>query len=300
MIYVLLNGRLGNNLFQIAAGASLAAEHNTNFYVYTGEYQTPYPENFTLADYLKQFEKNILRNIIIIHEKPTYTFLYQEKNFSYEKIEYVDNMMIDGFFQSEKYFNPDIIRKLFAIDAETKFYIEKKYNNIFQNEITSINIRRGDYLFSVDNHPICTIKYFKKAIKLIGENKKFLVISDDIDWCKKKFQGENFIFPDKEPPIIDFYLQTFCTNNIISNSTFSWWASWLNPNPDKIVICPDPWFGVALQNKSTKDLLPENWIKIKNKMPIHLSVYGYYLWWKKRIEYYIRTKINTHNKDLII
>ena len=94
MFYALLNGRLGNNLFQIAAGASLADKYKTDFCAYSGNYHTPYPENFVLSDYLKQFEKNILRNIKIIDEKPVNTILYEENDFTYEDISYVDNIMI--------------------------------------------------------------------------------------------------------------------------------------------------------------------------------------------------------------
>jgi len=291
MIYILLKGRIGNNLFQIATGASLAAKHHTDFQVYPEDYFAPYPDNCTLANYLKQFEKNILRNVKILNEKPKISTCHQEKEFCHEEIEYTDNMMIEGFFQTEKYFNPSIVRKLFEIDTETRTYIEKYYGKLFDDEITSINVRRGDYFKAIDNHPICTIKYFKKAINRIGVKKRFLVISDDISWCKKMFRGDNFIFIDNEPPIIDLYLQTLCTNNIISNSSFSWWGAWLNPNPNKIVIAPDPWFGVAYQYKDTKDLLPSSWIKIKNQMSLPLSLYGYYLWYDKRIRYFIDTKI---------
>ena len=52
-----------------------------------------------------------------------------------------------------------------------------------------------------------------------------------------------------------------CDNNIIANSSFSWWGAWLNENEDKVVIGPEKWFGSAI-NHDTKDLLPEKWIKI--------------------------------------
>lgn len=291
MVYAILNGRLGNNLFQIATCASLAAKNNTDFCIFPGEYITPPPENLSLIDYVKKFDKTILRNANFTSERPAYSVLYQEKNFHFEKIEYVDNMMIDGFFQSEKYFEPEVVRELYKIDPTTKSYIEEKYGHLFKEEITGLHVRRGDYFGNVDNHPICTLDYFKKAIKYIGKSKRFLVFSDDIAWCKTKFKGDNFFFAENESSIVDIYLQSYCTNNIISNSSFSWWGAWLNPNPNKIVIGPDPWFGVAYQYKDTKDLLPEGWVKIKNKMPLYLRFFGYYLWYDKRIRYFIDTKI---------
>jgi len=291
MIYAILNGRLGNNLFQIAACASLAAKNNSDFCIFPGEHITPPLQNLSMNTYVKQFDQNILRNVKMIPERPAYSVLYQEKKFHFEKIDYVENMMIDGFFQSEKYFDAETVRKLYQIDPTTESYIKTKYGHLFQEEITALHVRRGDYFSSVDNHPICTLGYFRKAMEHIGKDSRFLVFSDDIAWCKKQFIGDNFHFAENETAIVDLYLQSYCTNNIISNSSFSWWGAWLNPNPKRIVICPEPWFGVAYQYKDTKDLAPEGWIKIKNRMPLTYSIVGYYLWYKKRIEYFYRTKI---------
>jgi hypothetical protein len=118
-----------------------------------------------------------------------------------------------------------------------------------------------------------------------------LITSDNISWCKKKFRGENFFFSEGESAIVDMYLQSCCTNNIISNSSFSWWGAWMNKNPQKIVITPDPWFGIAFRNKDTKDLIPEGWIKLKNKTPLYFVIRGFFIWWKKRVRYFIATRI---------
>lgn len=98
---------------------------------------------------------------------------------------------------------------------------------------------------------------------------------------------------EKESPLIDLYLQTMCENNIISNSTFSWWGAYLNNNKDKTVIYPTPWFGVAKQDISTKDLCPKNWIILPNKIKISHTFKGYYIWWKKRTDFYFRTHFKT-------
>jgi hypothetical protein len=55
---------------------------------------------------------------------------------------------------------------------------------------------------------------------------------------------------------------SMCANNIIANSTFSWWGAWLNNNPDKVVVSPNQWFGPSKGDRNLNDLIPKNWIKI--------------------------------------
>lgn len=123
----------------------------------------------------------------------------------------------------------------------------------------SIHIRRGDHLESnvdmtgEDN-------FFKRAIQYIKINTSkpiFYVFSDDIDWCKKNqkdlglTEGENVYFIDwntGNKSFRDMQLMSLCKHNIIPVSTFSWWASYLNTNPYKIVIAPVGYWGNATVN----------------------------------------------------
>ena len=93
----------------------------------------------------------------------------------------------------------------------------------------------------------------------------FLIFSDnqdDINWCKKNIMGPNHYFSENHDKLIDFTLMQKCDNNIISNSSFSWWAAWLNPNPDKIVIAPKRWFADEKINSQTQNLIPEAWVRL--------------------------------------
>ena len=91
----------------------------------------------------------------------------------------------------------------------------------------------------------------------------FLVFSDNMDWTKKELEGlaKNMFFVEGEKYYHDFFLMSLCDHNIISNSTFSWWAAYLNKNPNKIVTAPKKWFNEQL-GKNTKDLIPPEWIII--------------------------------------
>ena len=273
MVYIELNGRVGNHLFQIAAGASLAKMHNTSFCVVCHrDYKLADPDNCYIEDYIKQFSDNLYRKIIVKSDRPAHYLLYNEPSYNYSPIPYTNNILLHGTFQSYKYFDPSTVSNLFEIPVSIKSYIDSKYGDLIRQGITSINVRRGDYCTQPHKYPICGMHYFKKAIKYIGISKKYLIISDDIEWCKRHFVGYNFYFIDDEEPIVDLYIQTMCENNIMSNSTFSWWGAWLNGNSNKIVICPTPWYGRSVYTKlDVSDLIPEEWIKIENRLSFSLK-----------------------------
>jgi hypothetical protein len=270
MVYVNLKGRLGNNLFQLAAASSLAHLHNTDFAAIVTDYWCSEPDHCYLEDYLKQFKTNILSNVHFTSTIPKGLKEFNEQNSSFSPISFQKEILLNGWFQSEKYFVDSVVRELFNIDQKNYDYIKGKYGHLLlsDNTITSIHVRRGDYLKLPHQYSICSMRYFEKAIDLIGRDKKYMIISDDINWCKRHFRGPNFYFVENESPLIDLYLQAFCTNNIISNSTFSWWGAWLNKNPDKLVVAPTPWVGKFHKHVSTKDLIPEKWIQIKNPLEV--------------------------------
>jgi hypothetical protein len=177
----------------------------------------------------------------------------------------ISDIIIDGFFQSEKYFknHEKEILELFLPDEKIKTYIETKYSNLFSERTTSIHVRRGDYIRNSSYHFVQDINYFNDAISIVDSNTdKYLIFSDDIEWCKENFKGDKFIFIENEKDYIEIYLMSMCSNNITSNSSFSWWGAWLNQNQNKVVIGPKNWFGPSLQSLKTDDIIPNNWIKI--------------------------------------
>ncbi|WP_304246933.1 alpha-1,2-fucosyltransferase [Parabacteroides gordonii] len=251
MIYIKLDGRLGNNLFQIAAGASLAEKLGVAYKAVPLD-----------KEYAGQFKQSIFRKIDFQEIFPENLFVYKEPCFKYRQIPLQSDMIIDGYFQSEKYFDKELVRDLFEIDEDTRAYINHKYRFVLDRSPVSIHVRRGDYLDLQRYYSICQMDYYEKAMKHFPPDTTYLIVSDDIDWCKMNFKGDNFFFSENETPLTDLYLQSFCTHNIIGNSTFAWWGAWLNPNPDKKVIYPSPWFGFYYRNYNTKDLCPPEWVQV--------------------------------------
>ena len=106
--------------------------------------------------------------------------------------------------------------------------------------------------------------YLEKATAQFPDDALFVVSSDNPDFVKERLPArlKNLIFIENEPHYINLYLLSLCKHNIISNSTFGWWAAWLNQNPNKVVICPTPWVNPRSPN-SSEDIYPPTWKKIK-------------------------------------
>jgi hypothetical protein len=137
--------------------------------------------------------------------------------------------------------------------------LNDKYPSIINGDNTcSVHIRRGDFL-KIDFYNKLNMDYYNKAIDLVGRDKHFIIFSNDIPWCKENFVGINATFIENEKDYIDMYLMSLCKNNITSNSTFSWWGSYLNPNPNKKIYTPRTWF---IHSHSNEDIIPLEWIKI--------------------------------------
>lgn len=260
MIYVKLEGRLGNILFQIAAGCSLAKRLHVPFKAIITDYQTP--DGHSLAGYLALFRENMLRNVELLTEMPPHGEVYHEPGFTFQPLPEKDNLILKGYFQSEKYFDEPTIRELFRVDPETDTYIHTRYGPLLDKHPVCIHVRRGDYLHLEAFHTVCTSAYYRRSMQYFPETSYFLIASDDIAWCKTQFRGERFFFVEDETPVATLYLLGMCSHYILSNSSFSWWGAWLNPDPTKTVICPTPWFGYRLRHNKTIDLFPASWIRI--------------------------------------
>jgi len=166
-----------------------------------------------------------------------------------------------GYFQSEKYFakNKSLIQNLFSIDEDNNKLIIEKYSNVLKLNPVGVHVRRGDYLSNP--HPVCSLDYYDKAFNLFPENTVYLLFSDDITWCKENFKEETFHFVENNEDVVDLFLMTKCSHNIMANSSFSWWGAWLNKNENQRVITPQNWFGNTMEH-NTKDLIPSEWEQI--------------------------------------
>lgn len=174
-----------------------------------------------------------------------------------------------GYFQNENYFRHLRPRLLKDFTMKKPFYENNKkiLYDIKNSNSVSVHIRRTDYLMHKEFYGETDLSYYKKAFEFLANkisNPVFFFFSDDMEYVKKHFR--NFQYPfhfvdinSGENSYKDMFLMKECRHNIITNSTFSWWAAWLNENPDKIVICPKYW---VKDDIYSENLLLNEWNRI--------------------------------------
>ena len=268
------NGRLGNQMFQYASMRGIASVKGFDWVV-------P-PENYDHTANYALFETFKMTNV-------------QEKNIGFVEGEILketihcydenlvdscsDNTNLDGFFQTEKYFENivDEIRSDFTFKDE---YLKpcKEFIDSLDTTPIFLHVRRGDAIGKEHYHPVAPMSYYVEALKRFDEDTPCFVFSDDLDWCKSQdlFKSDKFLFNDNIErydyqsmdgsgsmqytllPHVDLCLMSLCSGAIIVNSSFSWWGAWLQNNRGK-VIASKPWFGPSASDLDTSDVVPDHW-----------------------------------------
>ena len=295
MVIVKISGGLGNQLFQYAFGKAIEEK-----YGYDVKYDLSYYENIPDGDTARKVfvsryipshmiatEEDILQ--ITTRDKSAwkkvlkrlglaeYRTKYERPGDGVTSIEQVkDNTLLIGYWQSEEYFSNvcDKIREEFSFEndiqsPEMKALLEK----IKSSDSVSIHVRGGDYLLSQNQTifgGICTSEYYEEAYAYMKKKNpisKFFLFTNDVEWTKK-----NIHLPYEEITMVseeyeatedwmDLYLMSLCKDNIIANSSYSWWAAWLNDHVDKTVICPYKW----TNDNQHSDIFCKSWIKMGKK-----------------------------------
>ena len=293
MIIIKISGGLGNQLFEYAFARSLSIRQNEKLYLSITDFR-----NDCLRDYRLHtlglskttdiIEKHIWLNFCFTLKKMYFNAIIKFKHYDmhnkkdiihfaskgyYASLnrgyisDHYNNSIINYFsgnFQSCRYF--DSIRDVLL--KETKpLKISNKCSEIStilsQTNSVCVHIRRGDYVEKPERQ-VCTSKYYNRGIDYIRNEIKdpiFYFFSDDIDWVKQNYIGDNFHYIDSDlADYEDLYLMTLCKNYIIANSTFSWWGQYLCQNKNKIVIAPDHWYSGS--PKAVTDIYMQDWILI--------------------------------------
>jgi hypothetical protein len=290
MIIVQLKGGLGNQLFQYAFGRNLAHIHNTILKLDISDFQSNSKISYSLTHF--NIQENFaspeeIKNLTdprqtaankwiysLFHNRPKRTknhIVVKSPHFDPRLLKLPDNVCLNGYFQSEKYFIniADIIRNEFKVKNE----LTGKNKDIAEMMKTvssvSISTRRGDYVTDPkanQTHGVCGLDYYYHCVEQINlkiKSPQFFVFSDDINWCQNNLKIKypiSYVDHQQDKPYENLRLMSFCRHHIISNSSFAWWGAWLAAGKDKIVFVPEKWF--ARSDINTEGMIPEDWIKI--------------------------------------
>jgi hypothetical protein len=295
MIIVMLNGGLGNQMFQYAFGRALSIALKNEFKVDISWYKET-PGGVTRRGYeLECFDMNTavavskeifsMKKIAAFLPRQIFNFFYKklpilrgsyckERFYHYDSTvwQYGDNTYFEGYWQSYRYFDKykEVIRKDFIYKDELSSESKRLQKKIILKNAVSLHVRRGDYVTNSNAngfHGVIPLQYYEEAVEYIAKRANgidIFVFSDDIKWVKENM---NVKFPvtfipdsEKKKPFEDMYLMSLCKHNIIANSSFSWWGAYLNTNDEKIVIAPKKWFTDPFIN--TQDLIPKEWVRL--------------------------------------
>ena len=254
-------GRFGNQMFQYAALRGIAANNNVNFcFPYWKESINDGLGNMNKTELFDCFNMESVSQLNMQGIDPDRPFAPEESFKFNEKLfnECPDWVSLYGFFQTEKYFKnvEDIIRKDFIFKEEILGPCDDMMQGVLEGgRVVGLHIRRQDYLTN-PNHQFVGLDYYKRALSKFPSDIQVLVFSDDSKWCHEQslFNDDRFMISENDSGYVDMCLMTMCTDFIIGNSSFSWWAAWLG-NRGK-VIAPKNWFP---DDKDTSDLYCDGW-----------------------------------------
>ena len=289
MIIIQLKGGLGNQMFQYALYRALKKKGKTvKIDDVTGFVNDKLREP-VLQGYGIDYERATKDEVIALTDSKMDIFsrirrkLTGRKTFRIDEesgrfdpnILELENAYLVGYWQSEKYFADE------AVQNEIKEAFEKRPQELMNDTVSwtllqqieccesvSLHVRRTDYVDAehIHIHNICSEKYYKNAIDKIRKeypNAMFFIFTDDKEWCKKHFKGRCFSVVELEEgpktDIAEMMLMSKCKHHIIANSSFSWWAAWLNDAPEKLVIAPSKW----INHKDMDDIYTERMVKVE-------------------------------------
>jgi hypothetical protein len=224
-------GRLGNQLFQIAATFA----HARNIGLEPRFPEWPALEHFPFMP--KEWFVPGVELEPIDYEAP----------WNYEPIP-TGARRLHGYFQAAKYFEK------YRAEIVDMFRVSGRRIR-FPN---AAHVRRGDYLALPEFHPLPSARYWSDALKLTHGH--VAVTSDDPVWCLNNFPAKEMILSRGAGWAFDHKILLDSDVLVMSNSSFSWWPAWLG-NHDKIV-CPLEWFGPNLADHDVSQLIPKHWIRI--------------------------------------
>lgn len=300
MIYLYLQGGLGNQMFSYAYGRMLQQLTNEKILINTIELEKDTQRDYSLkylylndnVELLKANQKVINKIIcktklflvhkVMQHNKGNRSFIEANKKGIYWSLDFLSyypfqmyrkNKYVIGAIQTSKQVEEvkNVIKEELRVKIEPSTQNKFKIEELETCNSVCVHIRLGDYMHDQwkEKLQVCNEEYYKKGMKHIAEkveNPVFYIFSNtkkDIEWIKNNYKfhyNVKYIELDN-PDYEELRLMYSCKHFIISNSSFSWWGAYLSNNEEKIVVCPDRWNNL---NMPQEDIYVKEWVKVGN------------------------------------
>lgn len=289
MIGVLAQGRMGNQMFQYAFGFIAAKKLNTTFFLYNPNSLHYFKLNPEFANnkelYKKYTKRKFFKRSCVPFPKLTSPNFNKEyyawgvrkdlvswpnqvggNNFLLKELK--DDVVYDGYFQSDKYFisYETEVKNMFALKEQYVNEFEAKKKSLSAKKYIAIHIRRTDYInYGGEElggyNMTLPVEFYKKSLASINNLNEYNVVfvSDDIDFVKKEFGEHSNYYFESNSEIIDYQILLNADKLIIANSTFSWWAAWLNTKADLEVFAPKYFLGFKVNQYYPAGIEVEKW-----------------------------------------
>lgn len=244
-------GNLGNQLFQIASTIGIATKNGHTWFFPEWEYENSFIKAIPTGNPDLNFKK------------------IKEQRLSFYEWEIGDkNYDLEGWMQSEEYFDSKLIKEIFSFNPKVKDDTLQKVKHLFYKKTILISIRRGDFVYHPMYFQLSFKYYFLAIIKNFPDWKErnLIFTSDDIDYCKHHFGHlRNSIFLENKTPMEQLIIGSNCTDFVISNSTFSWWIAWLGEKKRSKIIRPIKNFSMKMVHLDDSDYYPKRWIMFDHR-----------------------------------
>ena len=295
-----IKGGFGNQLHQFGTGLAQAIKLNAEFKVDLSFFEEDkYKKWYKLDKINVNIDIATPEEIEILKSKPDASILYRglkKLGFHHQyakKTDIVDiygfepdnrilnlkeSAYLSGWCAKEIYVRPirSILMEQFRPKEKLSQSAENYLQSITSTNSVSIHIRRGDYLELEHFFRIIPLDYYKDAVEEIYKRVQdpvFYIFSNDLNWVKDNLDFvHNPVFVDVSAvenytgfaDIEEFEIMKNCKHNVIGNSSFSWWAAYLNNNESKIVITPKKWFNDSFYQKSLEKypIFPDSWLTL--------------------------------------
>lgn len=271
-VEVVLRGGLGNQMFQYALARTLSDRLGLSLVIDSSMLgiDVPVVRRYELrcfrlnGHHVRSWSGPIIRTTDklkgFMHSRrfrvPGSAYLIKERSLGFqpEILQINGPCRLEGYWQSEKYFESisGRLRQEFAVTPAQDERSAECTARIRRVKSIGLHVRRGDFVthpVSGAFHGVCAIEYYDAALKLVlarlGPDVELFVFSDDMRWTRENIRfpvATTYVDWNAERNFEDLRLMSYCDALVIANSSFSWWAGWLNQSTEKLVIAPRRWF----------------------------------------------------------